>query len=215
MIQAIFLVDKKSGLPLLSRPFGEFAFKKDDSIVTGLFSILESYIRELVKGETATEPEMIALSGFKIIYASKNDLPILFVALVDEQTDAALTRDKLTALLELFCSKYEDLLEKFPFVQLSEFASFLEIITDELQNGTFAHIEKVYPTLKDKSKEKINFLKKFGMLKPTHYKVASLCNAKQSVLDIAKKLELEVAEVQTIIKYLAAQGLIELEEKAD
>ncbi|MFX0060911.1 MAG: hypothetical protein ACFFC7_01850 [Candidatus Hermodarchaeota archaeon] len=142
MIHATYLIDRDSGIPVLSQKFGEFRPKLDDTIISALLCALKSLTREMIKGKKANELESITLSGFKIVYAKDCTFPLVLVALVDRCTDSNLMREQLTNLLQEFCQTYGNILPKFPFTPLNNFIDFKTVLMRELKEGSFAHMEK-------------------------------------------------------------------------
>ena len=152
MIHATYLIDRDSGIPVLSQKFGGFKPKLDDTIISALLCALKSLTREMIKGKKANELESITLSGFKIVYAKDHTFPLVLVALVDRCTDSILMRERLTNLLEEFCQTYGTILPKFPFTPLNTFIDFKTVLMRELKEGSFAHMEKSDIVLKNSTK---------------------------------------------------------------
>ncbi|MFX1250781.1 MAG: hypothetical protein ACFFCZ_04120 [Promethearchaeota archaeon] len=152
MIHATYLIDRDSGIPVLSQKFGGFSPKLDDTIISALLCALKSLTREMVKAKNANELETITLSGFKIVYAEDRTFPLVLVALVDRSTDSVLMRKQLTNILEEFCQTYGNILPKFPFTPLNNFTDFKTVLIKELKEGRFAHMEKTDLMMKDNLK---------------------------------------------------------------
>ncbi|MFX1533122.1 MAG: hypothetical protein ACFFDI_02705 [Promethearchaeota archaeon] len=152
MIHATYLIDRNSGILVLSQKFGEFRPKLDDTIISALLCALKSLTREMIKGKKTNELETIILSGFKIVYAKDCTFPLILVALVDRCTDSILMREQLTNLLQEFCQTYENILPKFPFTPLNKFLDFKKVLMRELKEGSFAHMEKTDLVLKNSPK---------------------------------------------------------------
>ncbi|MFX0064879.1 MAG: hypothetical protein ACFFC7_22110 [Candidatus Hermodarchaeota archaeon] len=208
MIHSVHILLINSGLPLFSAQFDKDSTELDETLASGLFAALRSFATEIVSSEEATEPEIISMSGFKIIYATKENLAC--VALVDNAiSDPAIVRERLLQILMDFSKKYTKELAEIPFIDTEKFSNYFETVNSALDKGRFAHEPQVFPLLKDE--KKLSRLVKMGLIKKDCSKVAELCDGTHTISDIVRALNLSHDVCEGCINKLKSQKIIEVQ----
>ncbi|MFX1534968.1 MAG: hypothetical protein ACFFDI_12155 [Promethearchaeota archaeon] len=208
MIHSVHILLINSGIPLFSAQFDKNSTELDETLASGLFAALRSFATEIVSSEEATEPEIISMSGFKIIYATQGNLAC--VALVDNAiSDPAIVRERLQQILADFSGKYTKELAEIPFVDTQKFVSYLEIVNSALDMGRFAHKPQAFPLLKDE--KKLSRLVKMGLIKKDCSKVAELCDGTNTISDIVRTLNLSQDVCEACIEKLKSQRILEIQ----
>ncbi|MFX1250696.1 MAG: hypothetical protein ACFFCZ_03695 [Promethearchaeota archaeon] len=208
MIHSVHILLINSGLPLFSAQFDKDSTELDETLASGLFAALRSFATEIVSSEEATEPEIISMSGFKIIYATKENLAC--VALVDNAiSDPTIVRERLQQILVDFSEKYTLELAEIPFIDIEKFSNYLEIVNNALERGRFAHEPQAFPLLKDE--KKLSRLVKMGLIKKDCSKVAEMCDGTNTINDIARTLNLSHDVCEGCINKLKSQKIIQVQ----
>lgn len=207
MIHSVFLYIKESGLPVLSHYFSSEEIELDSSLTSGFLEAMRNFIANLISVES--EVETISLKDYQIIYQLREGLAL--VALVDGYTEEEMVRKGLNNVLREIIEKFPDMGAKHQlgFVQSPEKEKYaLNIISNILQEGHLGHISHVPQLVRKIPRSAISL----GMISPTEYTIAELCNGKRTLKEIANLADKSEISCKITIEKLIADRICQMVE---
>jgi hypothetical protein len=107
--RAVFFIDSRSGLTLLSKTFGPRRYNED--LISGLFQALDGFIRVLDFGEDdGTDLQEIVVRNGKILYHRNKNIMAVGIT---QGPETGRERGVLQEFTSRFCEEYEQQLTNF------------------------------------------------------------------------------------------------------
>lgn len=207
MIHSVFLYIAESGLPVLSHYFSSEEIELDSSLTSGFLEAMRNFIANLINVES--EVEAISLRDWEIIYQLREGLAL--VALVDEYTEEEMVRKGLDHVLRRINEKFPEMgaEKQLGFVQsLEKEEKCRNEIKNILQDGHLGHISSVPQLVRKIPKSAISL----GMISPTEFTIAELCNGKRTLKEIANLADKTETDCKIIIEKLIADRICHMVE---
>ena len=211
----MFLIDADSGILLLEHSFKQLAnyMNGESQVLANFFQTLNSTIddihKSMRKGRDLSHMDRILNSeGATVVLHYHPEGRVLFASVADADDNVEKILDLLKDLSRRFWKIHASDVEQFRLnSQKDVFKSFLIDIQMLLLNGKVA---ENFPKL-TVSELTLERVFKMGMITKQELTIAKLCNGSNSPLQLSRKMELHMSDIQQFLRHLVNLDIIQSE----